>query len=82
MNWKMTAAVADGTLRGATAGAAKTYGTETHIDVQRTLSQVLGAGGRLRPGSPGAVLPARSSSSRARASSTPSAAGSTRCCAT
>ena len=56
MNWKLTAAVADGTLRGETAGAAKTYGTETHIDVQRTLSQVLGAAGRLRPGSPGAVL--------------------------
>lgn len=56
MNWKMTAAVADGTLTGATAGAAKTYGTETHIDVQRSLSQVLGAAGRIRPGSPGAVL--------------------------
>lgn len=56
MNWKMTAAVADGTLTGATAGAAKTYGTETHIDVQRALSQVLGAAGRVRPDSPGAVL--------------------------
>ncbi len=56
MNWKMTAAVAQGTLTGATAGAAKTYGTETHIDVQRTLTQVLGAAGRIRPGSPGAVL--------------------------
>ncbi|HTW18439.1 MAG TPA: acyl-CoA dehydrogenase family protein [Nocardioides sp.] len=56
MNWKMTAAVADGTLTGATAGAAKTYGTETHIDVQRSLSQVLGAAGRIRAGSAGAVL--------------------------
>ncbi|HEX5771379.1 MAG TPA: acyl-CoA dehydrogenase family protein [Nocardioidaceae bacterium] len=56
MNWKMTAAVAEGTLTGATAGAAKTYGTETHIDVQRTLTQVLGAAGRIRPESPGAVL--------------------------
>lgn len=56
MNWKMTAAVAEETLTGATAGAAKTYGTETHIDVQRTLTQVLGAAGRVRPGSPGAVL--------------------------
>ena len=56
MNWKMTAAVAEGTLTGATAGAAKTYGTETHIDVQRTLTQILGAGGRIRPESPGAVL--------------------------
>ena len=56
MNWKMTAAVAEGTLTGATAGAAKTYGTETHIDVQRTLTQILGAAGRIRPESPGAVL--------------------------
>jgi 3-oxocholest-4-en-26-oyl-CoA dehydrogenase alpha subunit len=56
MNWKMTSAVAEGTLTGATAGAAKTYGTETHIDVQRTLTQILGAAGRIRPESPGAVL--------------------------
>ncbi|MGH3353932.1 MAG: acyl-CoA dehydrogenase family protein [Nocardioides sp.] len=56
MNWKMTTAVAAGDLTGATAGAAKTFGTETHIDVQRTLTQVLGAAGRIRPESPGAVL--------------------------
>ncbi len=56
MNWKLTAAVGEGTLRGETAGAAKTYGTETHIDLQRTLTQVLGAAGRVRPGSPGAAL--------------------------
>ncbi|KQY50943.1 acyl-CoA dehydrogenase family protein [Nocardioides sp. Root140] len=56
MNWKLTAAVGDGSLRGETAGAAKTYGTETHIDVQRTLTQIIGAAGRIRPGSEGAVL--------------------------
>jgi alkylation response protein AidB-like acyl-CoA dehydrogenase len=56
MNWKLTAAVADGTLAGATAGAAKTYGTETHIEVQRILAHVLGAAGRIRPGSPAAAL--------------------------
>ncbi|MEV6229096.1 acyl-CoA dehydrogenase family protein [Saccharopolyspora shandongensis] len=56
MNWKMTTAVAEGTLTGATAGAAKAYGTETHIDVQRTLTQVLGAAGRIRPDSPEAAL--------------------------
>jgi alkylation response protein AidB-like acyl-CoA dehydrogenase len=56
MNWKMTTAVAEGRLSGATAGAAKTYGTETHVDVQRALTQILGAAGRVRPGSPGAVL--------------------------
>ncbi|HEY9566011.1 MAG TPA: acyl-CoA dehydrogenase family protein [Nocardioides sp.] len=56
MNWKLTSQVTAGTLSGETAGAAKTYGTETHIDVQRTLSQIVGAAGRLRSGSQGAVL--------------------------
>lgn len=56
MNWKMTSAVAAATLTGADAGAAKVYGTETHIDVQRSLGQILGAAGRIRPESPGAVL--------------------------
>ncbi|WP_109509197.1 acyl-CoA dehydrogenase family protein [Nocardioides speluncae] len=56
LNWKMTAAVAAGDLTGATAGAAKTYGTETHIEVQRALNGILGAAGRIRPESPGAVL--------------------------
>ncbi|WP_213575003.1 acyl-CoA dehydrogenase family protein [Rhodococcus sp. USK13] len=56
MNWKMTAAVANDTLSGADAGATKTYGTETHVDVYRALLGILGAAGRLRPGSPGAVL--------------------------
>ncbi|THA64529.1 acyl-CoA dehydrogenase [Streptomyces sp. A0958] len=56
LNWKMTAAVADHTLTGADAGAAKVYGTETHIDVQRGLTQILGAAGRIRPESPGAAL--------------------------
>lgn len=56
LNWKMTIAVEQGDLSGAQAGATKTYGTETHIDVQRTLTGILGAAGRIRPESPGAVL--------------------------
>ncbi|QIX25631.1 acyl-CoA dehydrogenase [Nocardioides sp. JQ2195] len=56
VNWKLTAAVGNHSLRGEQAGAAKAYGTETHIDLQRTLFQVLGAAGRVRPGSPAAVL--------------------------
>ncbi|MFJ3696338.1 acyl-CoA dehydrogenase family protein [Streptomyces sp. NPDC090052] len=56
MNWKMTDAVAHSRLTGADAGAAKVYGTETHIDVQRSLTQILGAAGRIRPESPGAAL--------------------------
>lgn len=56
VNWKMTSSVARETLTGADAAAAKIYGTETHISVQRTLSGVLGAAGRVRPDSPGAAL--------------------------
>ncbi|NLU81668.1 acyl-CoA dehydrogenase family protein [Rhodococcus sp. HNM0569] len=56
LNWKMTAAVAADTLSGADAGATKAYGTETHIDVYRTLLSILGAAGRIRPESPGALL--------------------------
>lgn len=56
LNWKMTSAVSKGTLSGADAGTAKVYGTETHVEVQRTLLGILGAGGRIRPESPGAVL--------------------------
>ena len=56
MNWRMTAAVARDELSGAEASATKVYGTETHIDVQRGLTRVLGAAGRVRPESPGAAL--------------------------
>lgn len=56
VNWKLVAAVGDHSLRGEQAGAAKTYGTETHIDLQRTLFQILGAAGRIRPNSHAAVL--------------------------
>lgn len=55
-NWKMTSAVSQGTLSGADAAGAKVYGTETHVEVQRCLLGVLGAAGRVRPESPGAVL--------------------------
>jgi len=56
LNWKMTSAVAQDTLSGADAAATKTYGTETHVDVYRTLLGILGAAGRIRPESPGAVM--------------------------
>lgn len=56
MNWKMSVQVADGTLSGPDAGAVKIYGSETQIDVERTLSDIVGASGRVRPGGPGAVL--------------------------
>ncbi|WP_026454523.1 acyl-CoA dehydrogenase family protein [Saccharomonospora iraqiensis] len=56
LNWRMVGSAGDGTLTGAEAGATKVYGTETHVEVQRLLLGVLGAAGRVRPESPGAVL--------------------------
>lgn len=59
LNWKMVGAASDNTLSGAEAGSTKVYGTETHIEVQRLLLGVLGAAGRIRPDSPGALLTGR-----------------------
>jgi len=56
MNTALVEHVANDTLTGAAAGAAKVFGTETHVDVQRTLSRILGPEASLRPGSPRAVL--------------------------
>jgi 3-oxocholest-4-en-26-oyl-CoA dehydrogenase alpha subunit len=59
LNWRTTAAVERGDLSGADAAAAKVYGTETHLEVYRTLLGVIGASGRLRSDSPGAALAGR-----------------------
>ena len=56
MNWRMTADIAADNLNPADSSAVKFYGTETHVEVYRLLLGVLGAGGWLRPGSPGAAL--------------------------
>ncbi|MBU3062443.1 acyl-CoA dehydrogenase family protein [Nocardia sp. NEAU-G5] len=56
MNHRLAAEVGDRTLSPEKAAAAKVYGTETHIDLQRSMSFVLGAGGRLRPGAVRAAL--------------------------
>ena len=56
VNWRLASVADAAALTGAAAAAAKVFGTEIHIDVQRTLTHVLGAAGRIRPGSPGAVL--------------------------
>lgn len=56
MNHRLAAEVGDGTLSPEKAAAAKVYGTETHIDLQRSMSFVLGAGGRLRPEAARAAL--------------------------
>ena len=56
LNWRMAAALDAGALMPADSSAVKVYGTETLVDVYRTLLGVLGATGYLPPGSPGAVL--------------------------
>jgi len=56
LNWRMAAALDAGALKPADSSAVKVYGTETLVDVYRTLLGVLGAAGYLPSGSPGAVL--------------------------
>jgi 3-oxocholest-4-en-26-oyl-CoA dehydrogenase alpha subunit len=56
LNWRMAAAVADGTLGPADAGASKVFGVETQIEAYRLFLGILGAVGYLPDGSPGAVL--------------------------
>jgi alkylation response protein AidB-like acyl-CoA dehydrogenase len=56
LNWRMAAAVADGTLSAADASAVKVFGVEAQIAVYRILLGILGAVGYLPTGSPGAVL--------------------------
>jgi alkylation response protein AidB-like acyl-CoA dehydrogenase len=56
LNWRMVADVGAGTLQAADASAVKVYGTETVVDVYRTLLGILGPAGTLRAGSPGALL--------------------------
>ncbi len=52
----MTAKVADDTLGPADSSAVKVFGTESAVEIYRRLLGVVGAGGYLSPGSPGAVL--------------------------
>ncbi len=56
LNWRMTAAVAADTLGPADSSAVKVFGTESTVEIYRRLLGVVGAGGYLSPGSPGAVL--------------------------
>jgi 3-oxocholest-4-en-26-oyl-CoA dehydrogenase alpha subunit len=56
LNWRMAAALDAGALAPADSSAVKVYGTETLVDVYRTLLGILGAAGYLAPGSPGAAL--------------------------
>jgi hypothetical protein len=56
LNWRMTAAVAHGTLGPADSSSVKVFGTESTVEIYRRLLGIVGAAGYLSPGSPGEVL--------------------------
>jgi alkylation response protein AidB-like acyl-CoA dehydrogenase len=56
LNWRMTAAVADGTLGPADSSSVKVFGTESTVEIYRRLLGIVGAAGYLSPGSPGEAL--------------------------
>ncbi|NNE74104.1 MAG: acyl-CoA dehydrogenase, partial [Acidimicrobiales bacterium] len=59
LNWQMVKAVEDDTLTGPQASGVKVYGTEAVVAVYNLLLGIVGAAGRPRPGSPGAILAGR-----------------------
>jgi len=56
LTWRMTAAVADGTLGAADSSSVKVFGTESTVEIYHKLLGIVGAAGYLSPGSPGAAL--------------------------
>ncbi|MGH9030330.1 MAG: acyl-CoA dehydrogenase family protein [Acidimicrobiales bacterium] len=59
LNWRMASAVGTGDVNPAQSSAVKVFGVERSIDVYRRLLGIVGAGGYLAPGSPGAALEGR-----------------------
>jgi len=56
LTWRMTAAVADGTLGASDSSSVKVFGTESTVEIYHKLLGIVGSAGYLSPGSPGAVL--------------------------
>jgi len=56
LTWRMTAAVASGTLGAADSSSVKVFGTESTVDIYHKLLGIVGSSGYLSPGSPGAAL--------------------------
>ncbi|HVC66381.1 MAG TPA: acyl-CoA dehydrogenase family protein [Acidimicrobiales bacterium] len=56
LTWRMTAAVASGTLGAADSSSVKVFGTESTVDIYHKLLGIVGSAGYLSPGSPGAAL--------------------------
>lgn len=58
-NWKIASTADTGAVAPADASATKVFGTELATEAYRLLLEVLGAGGLVREGSPGALLQGR-----------------------
>lgn len=56
MNLRQAWAIAENRLHPADASAIKVFGSELYVSASRALLEILGAGGTLRTGSPGAAL--------------------------
>jgi len=59
VNWKVAYNVTKGTLNPADASSVKVFGSESMHTIYKLLTEVFGATGHLRPGSPGAILAGR-----------------------
>ena len=59
INWKVAWSATQGHLDVADASTTKVFGTEFYMEALRLLTEVVGASGTLRRGSPGAVLAGR-----------------------
>lgn len=59
MNWKQAWAITQGGLQPAEASAIKVFASEFHVEGHRWLMEVLGEGGTIRKGEPGAILQGR-----------------------
>ncbi|HTT87874.1 MAG TPA: acyl-CoA dehydrogenase family protein [Acidimicrobiales bacterium] len=59
LNWRMAVAVSNDTMSPADSSSVKIFGVERSIDIYRRLLGIVGAGGYLRPDTPGAALQGR-----------------------
>jgi alkylation response protein AidB-like acyl-CoA dehydrogenase len=59
INWKVAFNSTKGTLNPADASSVKVFGSESMHTIYKLLTEVFGATGHLRPGSPGAILAGR-----------------------
>jgi alkylation response protein AidB-like acyl-CoA dehydrogenase len=59
LNWRMAVHVASGELTAGESSSIKVFGTERTVEVYRLLLGIVGTGGYLAPGSPGALLRGR-----------------------